>query len=47
MDMIDGSAIFVIVLVVLALVLVMAGVKSVPQGNEYTVERFGKFTKSL
>lgn len=47
MDMIDGSAIFVIVLVFLAIILVMAGVKSVPQGNEYTVERFGRFTKTL
>lgn len=39
--------IFVIVLAVLAIVLVLLGVKAVPQGNEYTVERFGRFTKSL
>ena len=28
-------------------VLVFLGVKTVPQGNEYTIERFGKYTKSL
>ena len=36
--------IFVIVLVVLAIMLVMMGVKTVPQGKEYTIERFGRFT---
>lgn len=39
--------IFFIVIVVLAVVLVILGVKSVPQGNQYTVERFGKYTKTL
>jgi len=39
--------IFVIVFAVLAIVLILLGVKAVPQGNEYTVERFGRFTKSL
>lgn len=38
---------FVIVLVVLAVVLIIAGVKTVPQGNEYTVERFGRYRKTL
>ena len=33
--------------VVLALVVVFAGVKSVPQGREWTVERFGRFTQVL
>ncbi len=33
--------------VVLAIVLVMRGVKSVPQGTEYTVERFGRYTHTL
>lgn len=28
-------------------VLLFLGVKTVPQGNEYTIERFGKYTKSL
>ena len=38
---------FVIVLVVLAVVLIVAGVKTVPQGSEYTVERFGRYHKTL
>ena len=38
---------FVILLLVLAIVLVFMGVKSVPQGMEYTVERFGRYTKTL
>jgi regulator of protease activity HflC (stomatin/prohibitin superfamily) len=43
----DGSTIFVFVLVLLAIILVIAGVKAVPQGNEYTVERFGRYTRTL
>ena len=38
---------FVILVLVLAIVLVFMGVKSVPQGMEYTVERFGRYTKTL
>ncbi len=37
----------VLALLVLAVVLVVSGVKRVPQGTEYTVERFGRFTKTL
>ena len=33
--------------VVLAIMLVMMGVKTVPQGYEYTIERFGKYTHTL
>ncbi len=44
---ISSFAIFVIVLVILAIMLVMMGVKTVPQGYEYTVERFGKYTHTL
>ena len=44
---IDGSTIFVFVLVLLAIILVVAGVKAVPQGMEYTVERFGRYTRTL
>lgn len=36
-----------IAIVVLAIILVIMMAKSVPQGYEYTVERFGKYTKSL
>lgn len=39
--------IFVLVLLVFAVVLLFMSVKSVPQGMEYTVERFGKYTATL
>jgi regulator of protease activity HflC (stomatin/prohibitin superfamily) len=42
-----GFGIFVLVLFVFAVVLVFMSVKSVPQGMEYTVERFGKYTNTL
>ncbi len=38
---------FVVALVVLAVVVVVLGVKRVPQGMEYTVERFGRYTRTL
>lgn len=44
---ISNFSIFVIVLLVFALILVFMGVKSVPQGMQYTVERFGRYTKTL
>ena len=34
-------------LVVLVLLLIFAGIKTVPQGFNYTVERFGRYTKTL
>ena len=37
----------VLALVVLAIVVVVSGVKRVPQGMEYTVERFGRYTRTL
>ncbi|ADN74391.1 SPFH domain, Band 7 family protein [Ferrimonas balearica DSM 9799] len=42
-----GSEIVALVLVGLAVILVATGVKMVPQGFQYTVERFGKFTRTL
>lgn len=45
--MISGFGIFAIVLVVLSIVTLFAGVKTVPQGYNWTVERFGKFTRTL
>ncbi|GGN36129.1 SPFH domain-containing protein [Deinococcus daejeonensis] len=42
-----GFTIFVIVLLMLVLVTLFAGVKSVPQGSEWTQERFGKFQRTL
>src|SRR6201985_766573 len=43
----DGISLFVIAVLFLALVTIFAGVKSVPQGREWTVERFGRFTRVL
>ena len=40
-------SIFVGILLVLAIIIVFAGVKSVPQGMEYTVQRFGRYTRTL
>ena len=39
--------IFIPVLIFVALVIVAAGVKVVPQGYQWTVERFGRYTKTL
>ncbi|MDP1683565.1 MAG: SPFH domain-containing protein, partial [Burkholderiales bacterium] len=38
---------FVIVLVALAIAILFAGVKSVSQGWEYTIERFGRYQRTL
>ena len=38
---------FAILFIVLAIFLVLKGVKFVPQGMEYTVERFGRYTKTF
>lgn len=38
---------FIVALVVLAVILIFKGVNTVPQGLEYTVERFGKYTRTL
>jgi regulator of protease activity HflC (stomatin/prohibitin superfamily) len=43
----EGPTLAVVSIAVLALVIVFAGVKAVPQGREWTVERFGRFTKVL
>ena len=45
--MISPFALFVIVLVTLAIVIIFLGVKTVPQGFEYTIERFGRYTHTL
>ena len=47
MSDLGGFSAFVLVLVVLVILLVLMGVKSVPQGREYTVERFGRYTGTL
>jgi regulator of protease activity HflC (stomatin/prohibitin superfamily) len=46
-SMFDAGVIFFFILVVLAVVIVILAVKTVPQGYEYTVERFGRYTRTL
>ena len=43
----EPFAIFVLAALVLAVVIVAMGVKAVPQGMEFTVERFGRYTQTL
>ncbi len=45
--MLDGFTSFSLVFLALAIVLVLMGVKSVSQGREFTVERFGRYTRTL
>jgi regulator of protease activity HflC (stomatin/prohibitin superfamily) len=47
MPEVSGFSIFVIAFLFLVIVIVLMGVKTVPQGMEYTVERFGRFTRAL
>ena len=42
-----GASIFVLVLVVLVVLTLFAGVKTVTQGYHWTVERFGRYTRTL
>src|SRR5262249_4388296 len=42
-----GANVFVIIIVVLAIFVLFAGVKTVSQGYNWTVERFGRYTKTL
>jgi len=44
---ISGFSVFAIIFLILGAAIIFAGVKTVPQGYEYTVERFGKYTKTL
>ncbi len=43
----DFSTLTVPIFALLAIAVVFMGVKTVPQGTEYTVERFGKYTRTL
>jgi regulator of protease activity HflC (stomatin/prohibitin superfamily) len=47
MPMIFGFDIVVVAIVVLAILVFFAGVKTIPQGYNYTVERFGRYTRTL
>src|SRR6478609_3658417 len=43
----NGFDIFAIALVLLVVVTLFAGIKTVPQGYDWTIERFGKYTRTL
>ena len=43
----NGFSTFTLVFLALAVVTVMMGIKTVPQGYEWTVERFGRYRKTL
>jgi regulator of protease activity HflC (stomatin/prohibitin superfamily) len=45
--MIFGFDIVVVAILVLAILVFFAGVKTIPQGYNYTVERFGRYTRTL
>ncbi|PCH56525.1 MAG: paraslipin, partial [Legionellales bacterium] len=45
--MLSVSSIFVILVVIIAISVVLKGVKQVPQGSEWTQERFGRYLKTL
>lgn len=41
------GAILVLIIATIAILLIFLGIKMVPQGNEYTVERFGRYRKTI
>src|SRR6201997_1508635 len=45
--MLSPFAVFVLLIVVFAVIFVASAVKSVPQGYEWTVERFGRYVRTL
>jgi regulator of protease activity HflC (stomatin/prohibitin superfamily) len=45
--MLSGGDLFVLLIVFLAILTVFLGVKTVPQGYNWTVERFGRYTRML
>jgi len=47
MEYINGFTIFAVALVLFVVITLMAGVRQVPQGFNATVERFGKYLKTL
>ncbi len=45
--MLEGASVFALVVVAFVVVTALMGVRQVPQGYNYTVERFGRYYKSL
>jgi hypothetical protein len=46
-QLIEGASVFAVVVVAFVGITVLMGVRQVPQGFNYTVERFGKYYKTL
>ncbi len=46
-DFLSPSLVMLIALAFLVLVVLWSGVKVIPQGEEWTVERFGKYMRTL
>lgn len=44
---VSGFAVFSILFVLVSVLLVFMGIKTVPQGREFTVERFGRYMRTL
>ena len=42
-----GFSVFVIALLIFAMLLIIMSIKAIPQGDEYTVERFGRYISTL
>ncbi len=47
MEFLDGLSVVLIGGGILAILVLFAGVKTVPQGHNFTVERFGRYTRTL
>src|ERR1700727_1046776 len=47
MPMLTGFSVFPIILVLFVIITLMMGIRQVPQGYNYTVERFGRYNKTL
>lgn len=45
--MLSAFSVFVLLVALFALIFVVLAVQRVPQGNEWTVERFGRYTRTL
>ncbi len=45
--MLNAFSTFAIIVFALAVIIVMMGIKTVPQGLEYTLERFGRYSRTL
>ena len=47
MEVISGFFIFLVVMLVIVLAIIYRGVRTVPQGYQWTVERFGRYRVTL